>query len=431
MNISNENSQNKQHISKEIIGIHSNILKGKKIVLCITASVAAYKAVDLSRMLMRNGAEVYPVMSKSTKSRLLTEEIMNWATGNKTVSELTSDLEHIALANYGKSDIVVVYPCTANTLGKFANGIEDNPVTTVLSVAFGSRIPIVIAPAMHEAMYENIIISENIKKLKSLGVSVLEPSITEDKAKVISAEKVVQFVIDKIGIKKGKMTSGINVLVTAGSTVEYIDSVRILTNLSSGKMGLNIAQQCLDKCFNVTFVYGHGSLNIPDDPRMNIIRIKTTEEMLKVVKERILNEKQHIVFHAAAVADFSILHSSKKMPNKMDTRNGTKTIKLVPTTKIVDKIKQFDNKIFLVAFKAEYGISKELLVKRALAKLNECNGDLIVANDVSRKGCDFGSDTNEVYIIDKEKDIIHIPLESKKEIARNLLEIVCKKLKIH
>lgn len=431
MNISNENSQNKQHISKEIIGIHSNILKGKKIVLCITASVAAYKAVDLSRMLMRNGAEVYPVMSKSTKSRLLTEEIMNWATGNKTVSELTSDLEHIALANYGKSDIVVVYPCTANTLGKFANGIEDNPVTTVLSVAFGSRIPIVIAPAMHEAMYENIIISENIKKLKSLGVSVLEPSITEDKAKVISAEKVVQFVIDKIGIKKGKIMSGINVLVTAGSTVEFIDSVRILTNLSSGKMGLNIAQQCLDKCFNVTFVYGHGSLNIPDDPRMNIIRIKTTEEMLKVVKERILNEKQHIVFHAAAVADFSILHSSKKMPNKMDTRNGTKTIKLVPTTKIVDKIKQFDNKIFLVAFKAEYGISKELLVKRALAKLNECNGDLIVANDVSRKGCDFGSDTNEVYIIDKEKDIIHIPLESKKEIARNLLEIVCKKLKIH
>lgn len=431
MNISNENSQNKQHISKEIIGIHSNILKGKKIVLCITASVAAYKAVDLSRMLMRNGAEVYPVMSKSTKSRLLTEEIMNWATGNKTVSELTSDLEHIALANYGKSDIVVVYPCTANTLGKFANGIEDNPVTTVLSVAFGSRIPIVIAPAMHEAMYENIIISENIKKLKSLGVSILEPSITEDKAKVISAETVVQFVIDKIGIKKGKMTSGINVLVTAGSTVEYIDSVRIVTNLSSGKMGLNIAQQCLDKCFNVTFVYGHGSLNIPDDPRMNIIRIKTTEEMLKVVKERILNEKQHIVFHAAAVADFSILHSSKKMPNKMDTRNGTKTIKLVPTTKIVDKIKQFDNKIFLVAFKAEYGISKELLVKRALAKLNECNGDLVVANDVSRKGCDFGSDTNEVYIINKEKEIIHIPLESKKEIARNLLEIVCKKLKIH
>lgn len=431
MNNSIENSQNKKHISKEIIGMHSNILKGKKIVLCITASVAAYKAIDLSRTLMRNGAEVFPVMSKSTQSKLLTEDMMNWATGNKTVSELTSDLEHIALANYGKSDIVIVYPCTANTLGKFANGIEDNPVTTVLSVAFGSGIPIVIAPAMHEAMYENIIIMENIKKLKSLGVSILEPSISEDKAKVISADKVTEFVINKIAAPKPKTKSKINALVTAGSTVEYIDSIRILTNLSSGKMGLNIAQQCLDKGFNVTFVYGHGSLNIPDHPRMKIIRIKTTEEMLKTVKDRILDEKQQIVFHTAAVADFTISHSNKKIPNKIDTRNGTKSINLIPTPKIVDKIKQFDKNIFLVAFKAEYGISKELLIKRAIDKLKECKGNLIVANDVSRKGCDFGSDTNEVYVIDEEEKIIHIPLQLKEKIACELLEIVCKKLDIH
>jgi phosphopantothenoylcysteine decarboxylase / phosphopantothenate---cysteine ligase len=430
MHISNENSQNEKHVSKEIIGLDSNVLKGKKIVLCITASVAAYKAIDLSRMLMRNGAEVYPVMSNSTESKLLTKEIMDWATGNKAVTELTSDLEHIALANYGKSDLIVVYPCTANTLGKFVNGIEDNPVTTVLSVALGSRIPIVIAPAMHEAMYENIIIAENIKKLKTLGVSILEPLISEDKAKVISADNVVQFVIHKIGNKKDGITSRMNVLVTAGSTVEYIDSVRILTNLSSGKMGLNIAQQCLDRGFNVTLVYGHGPLNIPDDPKMNIIRIKTTEEMLKVVRERILRLKQHVVFHAAAVADFSVSHPSKNRPNKMDTRNGTKTIKLVPTTKIVDTLKQLDKKILLVAFKTEYDISEELLIKKAIDKLKECNGDLIVANDVSRKGCDFGSDTNEVYIIDKDKNIIHIPLKSKREIARNLVKIVCKKLKI-
>jgi phosphopantothenoylcysteine decarboxylase/phosphopantothenate--cysteine ligase len=431
MNSSNENYQNKKHISKEIIGMQSNILKGKKIVLCITASVAAYKAIDLSRMLMRNGAEVYPVMSKSTNSKLLTEEIMNWATGNKTVSELTSDLEHIALANYGKSDIIIVYPCTANTLGKFANGIEDNPVTTVLSVALGSGIPIVIAPAMHEAMYENVIIMENIKKLKSLGVSILEPSIAEDKAKVISADKVVQFVINKIAGPKAKIKSKINALVTAGSTVEYVDSIRILTNLSSGKMGLNIAQQCLDKGFNVTFVYGHGSLAIPDDPRMKIIKVKTTEEMLKTMKDQILDEKQHIIFHTAAVADFSISHGNKKIQNKLDTRNGTKTIKLIPTPKIVDKIKHYDQNIFLVAFKAEYGISKELLIKRAIDKLDECKGNLIVANDVSKKGCDFGSDTNEVYIIDKEGKTIHIPLQPKKDIASELIEIVCKKLNLH
>jgi phosphopantothenoylcysteine decarboxylase / phosphopantothenate---cysteine ligase len=430
MNTSNENSQNEKHVSKEIIGLESNALTGKKIVLCITASVAAYKAIDLSRLLMRNGAEVYPVMSKSTESKLLTKEILDWATGNKTVTELTSGLEHIALANYGKSDLILVYPCTANTLGKFANGIEDSPVTTVLSVGFGSRIPIVIAPAMHEAMYENIIITENIQKLKSFGVSILEPSISEDKAKVISADSVVQFVINKIGNNKERMKSIVNVLVTASSTIEYIDSVRILTNLSSGKMGLNIAQQCLDKGFNVTLVYGHGTLNIPDDPRMNIIRVKTTEEMFKAVRERILRRKQHVVFHAAAVADFSISNSSKKRSYKMDSRNGTKTLKLVPTAKIVDRLKEFDKKIFLVAFKAEYDISKELLIKKAFDKLRECNGDLIVANDVSKRGCDFGSDTNDVYIIDKEKNITHVPLKSKREIARNLVKIVCNKLNI-
>ena len=430
MNTSNENSQNEKHVSKEIIGLESNALTGKKIVLCITASVAAYKAIDLSRLLMRNGAEVYPVMSKSTESKLLTKEILDWATGNKTVTELTSGLEHISLANYGKSDLILVYPCTANTLGKFANGIEDSPVTTVLSVGFGSRIPIVIATAMHEAMYENIIITENIQKLKSLGVSILEPSISEDKAKVISADSVVQFVISKIGNNKGRMKSRVNVLVTAGSTVEFIDSVRILTNLSSGKMGLNIAQQCLNKEFNVTLVYGHGTMNIPDDPRMNIMRVKTTEEMFNAVRERILRGKQHVVFHAAAVADFSISHSSKNRSYKMDTRSGPKILKLVPTAKIVNRLKEFDKKIFLVAFKAEYGISEELLIKKAFDKLRECNGDLIVANDVSRRGCDFGSDTNEVYIIDREKNITHVPLKSKREIARNLVKIVCKKLNI-
>ena len=430
MNTSNENSKNEKHVSKEIIGLESNALTGKKIVLCITASVAAYKAIDLSRLLMRNGAEVYPVMSKSTESKLLTKEILDWATGNKTVTELTSGLEHISLANYGKSDLILVYPCTANTLGKFANGIEDSPVTTILSVGFGSRIPIVIAPAMHEAMYENVIITENIQKLKSLGVSILEPSISEDKAKVISADSVVRFVINKIGSNKERMKSRVNVLVTAGSTVEYIDSVRILTNLSSGKMGLNIAQQCLDKAFNVTLVYGHGTMNIPDDPRMNIMRVKTTEEMFKAVRERILRGKQHVVFHAAAVTDFSISQSSKNRSYKMETRSGTKTLKLVPTAKIVDRLKEFDKKIFLVAFKAEYDISEELLIKKAFDKLRECNGDLIVANDVSRRGCDFGSDTNEVYIIDREKNVIHVPLKSKREIARNLVKIVCKKLNI-
>ena len=156
------------HPSKEIVGSESQLLRSKRIVLCITGSVAAYRAIDLSRLLMRHGAEVYPVMTTTTSSKFLTEEMMRWATGNKVVTTLTSDLEHIDLADYDKSDMVIVYPCTANTIGKFVNGIDDTPVTSVLSVAFGSRIAILIAPAMHRSMYENEIIRNNIHRLKSI-----------------------------------------------------------------------------------------------------------------------------------------------------------------------------------------------------------------------------------------------------------------------
>src|ERR671928_1425345 len=143
------------HPSKDIIGLEDNDLAGKKIVLCITGSIAAYKAIDLARLLMRHGADVYSVMSKKVAPTLLTPDMMKWATGNCVVTKLTGDLEHISLADYNKSDLILVYPCTANTIGKMANGIDDTPVTSVLSVALGSKIPVIIAPAMHEAMYEN------------------------------------------------------------------------------------------------------------------------------------------------------------------------------------------------------------------------------------------------------------------------------------
>jgi phosphopantothenoylcysteine decarboxylase / phosphopantothenate---cysteine ligase len=146
------------HPSKDIRGTEGSELEGKKIVLCITGSVAAYRAIDLARLLMRHDADVHAVMTESSASMLLNPEIMKWATGNDVVSKLTGNLEHIMLADYGMSDLIIVYPCTANTLGKVVAGIDDTPVTSVLSVALGSKIPIIVAPAMHEAMYENIFV---------------------------------------------------------------------------------------------------------------------------------------------------------------------------------------------------------------------------------------------------------------------------------
>ena len=138
-----------------------------RIVLCITGSVAAYKAIDLARMLVKHGAEVLTVMNQGTSKIFLSSEMMKWATGNDVVTELTGNLEHISLGDQDTTDMIIVYPCTANTIGKLANGIDDTVVTSVLTVALGSHIQIIICPAMHEAMYNNSIIQENINKLKT------------------------------------------------------------------------------------------------------------------------------------------------------------------------------------------------------------------------------------------------------------------------
>ena len=185
--------------SKDITGIDGREIEGKKIVLCITGSVAAYRSIDLARQLIRHGAEVYAVMSEAVGLTLLTPEMMKWATGNNVVTKITGSLEHIALADYNMSDLIVVYPCTANTIGKVANGINDTPVTSVLSVGLGSRIPIIIAPAMHQSMFGNRLIQENIQRVKDQGVDFLQPVNAEGKAKVVAPEQMLQSVINKLG----------------------------------------------------------------------------------------------------------------------------------------------------------------------------------------------------------------------------------------
>ena len=242
------------HPSKDIVGSDGSELVGKKIVLCITGSVAAYRAIDLARLLMRRGADVHAVMTESTGATLLHPEMMKWATGNDVVTKLTGNLEHVMLADYGMSDLIIVYPCTANTLGKIASGIDDTPVTSVLSVALGSKIPVVIAPAMHGAMYENKFIQHNVERLSG-NVVFVEPTREEGKAKVAEPEQVLDAVIS---IFPGGPLAGTRVLVTAGSTVEHIDPIRVLTNTSSGKMGIAIAEEAERIGATVTIISVHG-----------------------------------------------------------------------------------------------------------------------------------------------------------------------------
>ncbi|MEM2759359.1 MAG: bifunctional phosphopantothenoylcysteine decarboxylase/phosphopantothenate--cysteine ligase CoaBC [Nitrososphaerales archaeon] len=403
-----------EHPSKDILCSDGEELKGKKIVLCISGSVAAYKAVDLSRLLMRHGAEVYAVISKSAE-KLITADLMRWATGNDVVNELTWKLEHVQLANYNMSDLIIYYPCTGNTLSKIANGIDDTPVTSIASVALGSKIPIMIAPAMHEAMYENPILKENMEKMRPL-VEFIEPNIVEGKAKVAGPEVVLDAVLRKFNSKlRGK-----NILVTAGATVEYIDPIRVVTNPASGKFGAAIAEEALQLGANVTMVYGHGYADIPD--RIRVIRVKTSEEMMDAVVNELRNNTYDIAVMTAAVSDFK---PARQATEKIDTRvNEQITISLQTTSKIVDQIKKVSPQTFLVAFKADSNVSNEELVKRAYARMKECDADMIIANDVSRKGSEIGSDTSEVFVVLKEKRIIHLPLQSKRQVARRLFEEV-------
>jgi phosphopantothenoylcysteine decarboxylase/phosphopantothenate--cysteine ligase len=405
------------HPSKDILGTQGKQLEGKKIVLCITGSVAAYRAIDLARLLMKHSADVHAVMTESTASMLLNPEIMKWATGNDVVTNLTGNLEHIILADYGMSDLIIVYPCTANTLGKVAAGIDDTPVTSILSVALGSKIPIIVAPAMHEAMYENIFVQQNVSKLKEHMVFI-EPKIEGGKAKVADPERILNATISILS--NNAPLSGKRVLVTAGSTIEYIDPIRVITNLSSGKMGIAIAQEAQRMGATVTLVYGHGTLS-PETGK--IVRVNTGEEMYKAVVSELLSKRQDIAVMAAAVADFA---PAKKSDKKINTKLGKMELSLVTTRKIIDEVKNNSKDTFLVAFKADYCIPESVLIEKAYRKLKECDADIIVANDLGRKGSEPGSDKNEVFIVDRDKKIVHLPPESKAQVARKLLELVAK-----
>lgn len=404
-----------EHPSKDIVGTEGDELKGKKIVLCVSGSAAAYKAVDLSRLLMRHGADVHAVMSRSAE-KLVTLDLMKWATGNDVVNELTWKLEHIQLANYGMSDLILYYPCTGNTLSKIANGIDDTPVTSMASVALGSRIPIMIAPAMHEAMYENPILKENMEKLKGL-VDFIEPNIVEGKAKVAEPEVVSDAVLRKFS--SNSKLKGKNVLVTAGATIEYIDPIRVVTNPASGKLGAAIAEEALRLGANVTVIYGQGSAVMPN---ARVIRVKTSDEMMDAVVNELQRNNYDIALMTAAVSDFK---PTSYATEKIDTRaNEQITISLQTTSKIVDQIKNVSPNTFLIAFKTDVNVSNEQLVQIAYAKMKECHADMIVANDVGRNGSEMGSDTSEVFLISKDKRIIHLPLQNKRDVARRLLEEV-------
>ena len=378
------------HSSTSIIGSSGSELAGKKICLCITGSVAAANSPELARGLMRHGAEVFCVMSRAAQG-LVGPQLMHWSTGNPVVTELTGECEHISLCGTaGKADLLLIAPCTANTIGKIVWGIDDTPVTTCASTALGAKIPIVVVPAMHLSIYENPFVAENIARLKKKGVQVIMPRMEEGKAKIAESGEIVDVCARRLanGALKGK-----KVLVTAGATREPIDDVRFISNPSSGRMGVALAREAWLRGADVTLIAGHTEAPVPG--YLKVVRVGSASEMHAAARKEAKGAA--VIALAAAVGDFI----AKKEKGKMSSGRKNASISLLPAPKISDAVRKWNRKAKLVLFKAESGVSGAELKRRALEKMRKCGADLIVANDVD----DHGSRLSfKIYILDAFTD---------------------------
>ncbi len=373
----------------------SRKLENKKIALCVTGSIAAIEAPKLARELMRHGAEVAAYMTEDAQ-RIIHPNALEFATQGEVVTELTGKLEHLR-----EFDLILIAPATAATIGKVAHGIAD---TTVTALVLSSRAKVLIAPAMHLGMYEHQILNENMQKLKKLGYKFIEPRVEEGAAKLARIEDIADAAIFELHKKD---LEGLKIVVTSGPTLEYIDPIRLITNRSSGRMGVEIAREAFFRGADVKLIHGPGSYAPPSC--LSATRVEAGEEMLAAVEK----ENCDVFISAAAVSDFTVKKADKKISTKF------LSLKLIPVPKILEKIK--NHRAFKVGFKALYNATEEKLLKAAAKILRDYKLDLVVANDVS-KGT-FGSEKNEVYLVSRG-GTVHVPLTTKAEIAEKILDVI-------
>jgi len=389
-------------------------LSGKKIVVGITGGIAAYKTLDLIRKLIKLNAEVVAVLTPAAKE-FVTETTLRTLTRNQVYSEQFKiddwKPEHINLAD--SADLMIICPATANTIGKMANGIGDNLLTSLV-MAF--KKDLILAPAMNCNMWQNVFLQENISKLEKTGVVFVEPASGqlacgyEGEGRLADTEKILNKVCETLLPKR--FLENKKILVTAGGTKEPIDPVRYIGNKSSGKMGIAIADAASDYGAEVVLIS-----TTPTQKKYKVILVETAEEMLKQVIENISGYDSLIM--AAAVADFRVAELAQQ---KIKKGNSEKiTLELVKNPDILKEISVLKTKNQkIVGFCAE----SENLLQNAEKKLSEKNLDFIVANDISNVEIGFNSDNNAVTIVDKALNKIEIGITPKKELAKLILQKV-------
>ncbi|RQD70333.1 MAG: bifunctional phosphopantothenoylcysteine decarboxylase/phosphopantothenate--cysteine ligase CoaBC [Tindallia sp. MSAO_Bac2] len=397
------------------------MLKGKHIVVGVTGGIAAYKACELVSRLSKQQATVEVVMTEAATS-FVNPETFQALSRNPVITSLFQsvkywEIEHISLAQ--KTDAVIIAPATANIIGKIANGIADDFLSTMV---MASTVPVVLAPAMNTQMYENPVLQRNLELLKSYGYHFVDPCEgllacgDTGRGKMADPALLEEYLVSLLMPKQD--LAGQRILITAGPTREEIDPVRYITNYSSGKMGYALAEMAQKRGALVTLVTGPCQIPVPEVNE--VVSVLSTEEMLQAVMIRY--EQQDAVIKAAAVADYRPADRAAQKIKKQD--DSSMELTLVKNPDILWELGKAKNNQVLVGFAAE----TENLIENAASKMTRKNLDLIIANDLTQPGAGFNHDTNQVTLLYPDGHSQQIPFGEKKKIADSILDEISRLL---
>jgi phosphopantothenoylcysteine decarboxylase/phosphopantothenate--cysteine ligase len=356
------------------------MLAGENVALGVSGSIAAVKTVELAHELRRQGAEVRAVMTDAARG-IVHPWAVEFATENPVTTEITGSVEHVELCGYdGWADVLLLAPATANTIGKVSGAIDDTPVTTTATTALGADVPVVVAPAMHEPMYDHPGVLEAIERLESWDIDFVDPRLEEGKAKIASEEAIVLAVARAAGERP---LAGRHVVVTSGPTSEAIDPVRVLTNRASGRTGRAVAKACYVRGADVTLVHNGERV-----PYADVLSVESAAEMLDAVRS--VAEEADALVSAAAIGDYTVETAPEKI------RSGQSlTLELEPTPKLIDTVREEYPGLSIVGFKLEAGDDDEAMIERARETLRRAELSFVVANDASV----MGSETTRVLLV--------------------------------
>lgn len=394
------------------------MLTGKTIVLGVTGSIAAYKMANVASMLVKMNADVHVLMTKNA-ANFINPITFETLTGNKCIMD-TFDrnfefhVGHVSLAK--KADVFLVAPASANIIGKMACGIADDMLSTTLLAA---KCPIIVSPAMNTAMLTNPIVSDNIQKLISYGITVIPSATghlacgTEGEGKLPSENVLVEYILKHIAMKKDLADK--KILVTAGPTIEPIDPVRYITNHSTGKMGYSIARMAMLRGADVTLITGPTAIEPPMFCR--IVHVNTAEEMYQAVIKNY--DEYDIIIKSAAVADYRPLSAADEKIKKSDD-NADTVIHLTRTKDILAELGKIKKENQIIC---GFSMETENVIENSRKKLIKKNADIIAANSLREPGAGFGTDTNRLTLITKDSQKT-LDLMSKDDAAAALLNLI-------